>query len=142
MAKRMKTAAQATEKWARKMGQAAQDYREGVESVSESPTMAAAMAQDKYLMGVQQAAQDGKFRRGLEAVSLDEWKRKTVEKGAARLADGSQQAIPKVAATMNQLMDNIAQVKAEVDRMPSNTFEERQARMMAFSRGMHDRPIK
>ena len=142
MARRQITAQQATEKWQRRMSTAGEDYSEGVKAVTDSPTQAAAAAKQKYVAGVEAAARSGRYERGLEAVSLEEWKQKAIEKGAGRLASGAQAAVPKVRQRMEQILANGRDVQQIVHQMPSDTPEQRMQRALVWMQEMHARPVK
>lgn len=142
MARRRVTAAQATAKWERRMATAGEDYSEGVRAVTESPTQAAAAAKSKYVAGVEAAARSGRYERGLEAVSLEEWKQKAVDKGSARLASGAQAAVPKMRSRMEQILRNEEEVLAIVEAMPSDTVEQRMQRALTWMMEMNKRPVK
>lgn len=142
MARRQITAAQATDKWQRRMATAGEDYADGVRAVTDSPTQAAAAAKSKYVAGVESAARTGRYERGLEAVSLEEWKSKAIEKGAARLASGAQAAVPKVRSRMEQILANGREVQQIVEAMPDDTPEQRMQRALVWMQEMHKRPVK
>ena len=142
MARRRMTAQQAAEKWKRRMQTAGEDYAMGVRAVTESPTAAAAAAAPKYAAGVQRSVDEGRFQRGLEKVSLQEWKDKSIEKGQARLASGAAAAEAKVQDTMGKIMTNVDEVLAIVERMPTDTPEQRMQRALVWMQEMHNRPVK
>lgn len=138
----MKTAAQSAANWKKRMAVASEDYKAGIERVSEAPGAAAAAAADRYAQGVAEAVASGKYAERAASVSLGDWKRLTLEKGPARLAQGAAAAEAKVQATMGQILSNIEAVKAEIDSMPKATLEDRIARSVAYMRGMAARPIR
>lgn len=142
MARRRMTAEQAADKWERKMQTASTDYVAGVEAVTENPMEAAAAAAPKYQRGVQESVESGRYQRGLTAVSLSDWKDNAKTKGAARLASGAAAAAPKMRMRMQQLMSNVEEVQSIINRMPSDTPEQRIERATAWMREMHKRPIK
>src|ERR1700675_715182 len=90
------TADQIVDKQIRRAQQASQDYINGVNGVTESPTAKAAAKKDKYLAGVQQSVSDGTYESSLMAVSTQDWKSATVEKGGQRWAPGVAASRPKL----------------------------------------------
>ncbi len=130
------TAAQAADKWKRRLQASTEDIRIGVTAVTEAPTELAAQAADKYLAGVQAAVATGKYQRGLRRVSLQDWKDATLGKGLQRIASGAEAAVPKVTAFMQQLIPFEERLMAEVDAMPNLTLEDSIARMGFWARGM------
>ena len=136
------TAAEATEKWGRRLKGSGEDIRRGIDRVTEAPGQKAARAADKMLAGVQQSISDGTWQSQVAGVSLEEWKEKAKNKGIGRIAAGVDAAMPKHVQTMERVLAAVDATKAEVDRMPSTTLEDRINRMVAFSRGMSSRKIK
>lgn len=142
MARRRLTAEQAADKWQRRMQTAAEDYTTGVNAVTESPTAAAAEQANKYQVGVQEAVAQGRFQRGLERVSLQDWKTAAVEKGAPRLATGATAAAPLVRTRLQQIFAAQDEVLAIVDQMPTDTLEQRIAKSTRWQMEMSRRRVK
>ena len=131
--------AQYYEKWARRLKGASTDIRNGVERVSEAPGQSAARSADKLLQNFTAAVNSGKWQRNVAAVSLEDWKRATLEKGINRIAAGVDSAESKVLRSADKLLADVDAVKSEVDRMPNVSLEDNIARMTAWARGMHQR---
>lgn len=124
------------EKHARRLKGATEDIRRGVERVSEAPTKLAAAKKDKMRAGIVAAIDSGKWERGLNRVSLEDWKRQMVDKGVGRIAagvDGAADKIKNFAAELLPFVDN--EVK-KVKGMPDVTLEDNINRMTSFVRGM------
>lgn len=124
------------EKHARRLKGSIEDIRSGVSKVTESPTAKAAKKQDKMLAGVQAAVTSGKWAQRLNAVSLDEWKQKTLDKGLGRIASGIDGAHDKVVAFANQLLPFESGLKDQISKMPDLTLEDSVNRATAWIRGM------
>ncbi|MDD3428108.1 MAG: hypothetical protein PHR42_04150 [Caldisericia bacterium] len=124
------------EKQARRLKGAIEDIRAGVSRVTESPTAKAATKSDKMLAGVQRAVQSGKWGARLKAVSLDEWKQKTIEKGLGRISSGIDGAHDKVVSFAAQLLPYQADLQKQIEKMPDLTLEDSLNRMVTFIRGM------
>ena len=126
----------AAQKQIKRAQNSTQEYRDGVSRVTESPTAKAAQKLDKYQQGVLDALNSGKTRAALEAVSTEDWKRATLGKGASRYSSGVQDAADKIVNFHSQLSAFMAGHKAEMDRMPDATAEDRINKMVANVRGM------
>ena len=125
-----------TEKHARRLKGSIEDIRSGVSKVTESPTAKAAAKQDKMLAGVQAAVTSGKWAARLKAVSLDQWKEKTLNKGLGRIASGIDGAHDKVVAFAEQLLPFEASLKEQINKLPDLTLEDSVNRATAWIRGM------
>ena len=124
------------EKHARRLKASLPDVRSGVERVTESPTEKAALAQDKYLLGIQEAVTSGKWAAGLRRVSLSDWKDKMINKGINRISGGIDAAADKVVAFAQDLLPFEASLQAQIEGMPDMTLEDSIGRVTAWMRGM------
>jgi len=106
---------------------AGDDYKAGVEAVTEAPTVKAAEKKDKYLAGVQ--AKVDFWEKRLRRVSLDEWKRATIEK-ADRFSDGVAKAEEKIRAFVSAWQPILAEIQRAVRAMPDKTDADREKRMI------------
>lgn len=123
-------------KWAANTKQAVKAYEAGIQAVDQSPTEAAANKADKYVQGVQDAVNSGKFQQNLRAVSLADWKQASISKGARRISDGVTAAQPKMQQVMAQLLPQIQAIQQSVKAMPDTTESDREARMVENMRRM------
>ena len=126
------------EKWARRTAAATNDYSNGIRRVREAPGQKAAAKADKYLSGVQQSHAEGKWQARVAAVSLGDWQKAAVEKGAGRISAGVTAAQGDMQRFGQQLLSHVDSVQAEVHAMPDNTLEERIARMVHSTRRMSE----
>lgn len=117
-------------KWSRNGKASVQSYIAGVQSVTESPTAAAARNIDKYQAGVQEAIESGKLQRGLQRVTKENWIAATVNVGAQRLASGFTKGEQKFQGFMTEFLPFVQGVQQQVKAMPSATPEERDQRML------------
>ncbi len=122
------SASEATDKHAKRTVGAVEDYKAGVARVDESPTAKAAAAEDKWAAGVEKARQSGKFKAGLNRVSLEEWKSKTIKKGAGRIAAGVEEAKPKPRAFFEEYLPYQVALQSKLASMSDNTLEDSIAR--------------
>ncbi len=130
------TSAQIQEKWSRNLSNAIPSIKAGVQAVTESPTQKAASQVDRYVRGVQEAAQTGTWQEGLNSVTLEDWKMATAEKGTARIADGVAKAKTKMQRFFDQLLPHTDMVRQTISGMPKGTEQDSDARMLAASRLM------
>ena len=124
------------EKHARRLKAATEDMRKGIEAVTEAPTAKAAKKMDKLRTNLLKAIDSGKMAKRLNAVTLDEWKRKTIDVGIGRVSAGIDASAAKVEDFAGQLLPHIDKLKAEIDRLPDVTLDDSINRMVAFTRGM------
>jgi len=124
------------EKHNRRLKAAVEDMRAGVERVTESPTAKAAAKADKMRAEIVRSIDSGKWAAGLKRVSLEEWKRKMIDKGVGRVAAGIDSAADKVEAFAADLLPHIDAGKASIDKLPDVTLEDSIQRMTAFTRHM------
>jgi len=124
------------DKHAQRLKGAVEDIRRGVERVTEAPTAKAASKGEKMLANLGEAVRSGKWAARLRAVTLEEWKSKTTEKGIGRIAAGVDAARGKQVAFAEQLFEHENRLLAEVDKMPDLTVEDSISRATAWIRGM------
>jgi len=125
------------EKWQKNMAGSTAYISKGIDRVTESPMEKAAAKQDKMLNNLNEAVQKGKWKRGLESVTLDEWKKKFKDQGVARIAGGASAAVPKMQRFADQLLPFQDAAKRKIDAMPDTTFEDRLNKSQAWIREMH-----
>ena len=129
------TAAEFAEKWKRRTQGATGDYQRGIERVTEAPGMKASARADAYASGVQRAVQEGRFQRGSESVSLEEWRRKAINKGVGRIAQGVEEAGTRVQSFAQELLAYEDQVVAGLPER--GDVEQNINRSAEFQRKMH-----
>lgn len=90
------------DKWARRAASAGQDYRLGVQATTDwaGPTAA---AETVYVQAVTEAANAGRFGRGVQNAGTQKWKDRAIAVGAQRFATG-------VAAAENEYRNAIGPV--------------------------------
>lgn len=127
--------AQVAQRWAQRLGASVDKIRQGVQSVTTSPTQAAAAAVNTWQARVADPNTARKFQASLGRVSLADWQNAMINKGIPRISTGAQAAIPKFTAFMQQFLpfeDNIAN---QVRQMPKATLDDRINRAIAQIRG-------
>jgi hypothetical protein len=124
------------EKQIRRSQEASGDYLKGVDSVTESPTKKAVAKKDKLKANWNKAIDDGKWADACEAVSVDEWKKKTKEKGGMRYAAGVEAAKDDIVAFHEEFGSFLDGHMATIDKLPDATPEQRIQKMVANARGI------
>jgi len=79
-----------SDKWVRRAGQSAQDYKQGVLNPRTSWQEATENAAEAQAAGVQEAIADGRFAKGVAAAGNTKWQAKAASKGADRFGPGVQ----------------------------------------------------
>jgi hypothetical protein len=130
------TPSQYREKHNRRLKASIEDIRAGVLAVTDSPTAAAAKKADKMLAELNRAVTSGKWAARLNAITVDEWKTKTINKGIPRIATGIDEAGPKVEAFASQLLPFEANLMTQVERLPDVTLEDSITRATTWIREM------
>lgn len=130
------TASQFQEKHANNLKASTTYITQGIERVTESPTLKAAAKKDKMRAGILKAIDDGKWENGLKRVSTEQWKQAAIEKGIPRIAAGIDGAKDKVVAFAEQLLPHIDAGVSKVSKMPDVTLEDSIQRMTTMTRHM------
>lgn len=124
------------DKWSKNLKGSTDEIRKGVNRVTEAPGVAAAAKVDKMKQRLVQSIDDGTWEERVSAVSLEEWKRKTLDKGIQRISAGVDAANGKVVDFHNQLADHQETIDRELDGMPDISLEDGIARSAAQIRAM------
>lgn len=97
-------------KWARRAASAAGEYEEGIKMTPKSWAAAAKGAERNYVQGVTQAANAGRFGKGVDRVGDQKWKKNAAEKGPARFSQGVGVAQPDYANGVGPYLEAIGRV--------------------------------
>jgi hypothetical protein len=130
------TPQQIAAKWAAGVTNGVENYRAGVAAVSVAPTESAIAAIPRYVEGVNRAVADGRVEAGLRRVTLADWQRATLDKGAPRLATGARAAEGDFAQFMTEFMPFVEQVRAQLP--PRGSLDENLARMVQNARALSE----
>lgn len=131
MAKNMKNGGDVARKWSRNLAGSTESIKAGVQAVTRAPTESAAARQDAYVQGVERAAANGKWRRGLQRVTLPDWQASMLNKGLARIGSGAAAAVPKMESFMNDWLPYEQQLQQKLQSMPRGDLQTNIARMIA-----------
>ena len=132
------TPEQAAQKWRERASAATEDYRKGIERVTESPTAKAAQSAEKMLQKIMEAIQSGRWAAALNAVSLADWKAAATTKGVARMAAGVAAGESKQRAYYARVFPFLESLQAEIAAMPNLTIEDSIQRAGHFMRRMNE----
>jgi len=128
--------AEIAEKHARRTKGAVQDMIKGVDNVTVAPGQLAGKKEAKLIQNWNESVTSGRWKRGVEKVSLEEWKASMKDKGAQRVAAGIDAARGKVEAFYAELLPFQADLSAKVAGMPDLTIEDSIQRASTWIRGM------
>lgn len=95
-----------------------------VDKVTEAPTAKAVRKLDKMRANYLAAIDGGKVERGLNRVTLEDWKRAMKEKGIPNISRGLDYARPKIEAFYREFLPFLEGVQAELEGMPDTTLED------------------
>lgn len=123
-------------KWVTRTSAAAQDYAQGVAQTDKDPTALAIAAQARLLQNFQTSVTSGKWANRLRATGKAGWQSAVASKGVANFQNGVSAARDKVAAAAGPLLAFEANLQRQVQGMPNVTDADREARMLAWIRGM------
>lgn len=123
------------EKQIRRVQQASEDVRAGVQRVDEAPGAKAAAKQEKLVQAFLEAIRTGKWQTRVAGVTLEEWRQAMLSKGVPRIAEGIAAARGDIEDFWREFLPHLERVVAEVERMPDTTLEERIQRAVAQMRG-------
>ena len=126
--------AEYSEKWGRKLKGSTEDIRRGVERVTEAPGKKAAAKVAKMKANLIKSIEDGTWERRVGAVTLGEWKDKTLEKGIGRISQGVDGAGTKMQDFASEFFPHLEEGQRKVESMPDITLEDNISRATAMMR--------
>lgn len=132
------TPQQAADDWANNLGASTSKMQRGINAVTQAPGMAAAAQKDKWLAGIQQSA--NKWATNVAAVSLDYWKQQTAGIGLQRVGQGATAKKGKMLKHLTSWLPYMDAQGQMLQSMPSVTYEQRKARMIAAIDHAHAYP--
>lgn len=123
-------------KWVTRTSAASQDYVDGVTNTTKDPAALAIAAIPRMRARVLEAIDTGKVADGLRKSGKAGWIAAVQAKGAANFVAGVSAAEQKVATAFGPLLAFENNLQRQVGGMPANTDAEREARALAWMRGM------
>jgi len=128
------------DQWAEKMvtnaANAGSRWLAGVKAPRKNPIEAAKAAQNKWANKVREAIEQGRFAAGLDNVDLDEMYAIIEAGGETPYTSGVRRREGKVRRVVSELRNQVLALAQELDKMPTDTAEQREAKMIAAKRGM------
>ena len=107
----------------------AANYKDGINSTTVNPMALAAANAQGYLLGVQQAVNDGRFQAALNNASPAVWKANATGPGVQNLQTGAIKGAPKYSAFTAKFGPVWDSVSAQVKTMPKGGWAAAVARM-------------
>jgi hypothetical protein len=132
-----KTLQQTVQNWTNSAPTAQQNYVAGIQGTNVDVVGRAIANASVAATNYQIAITSGLWARKLQAVGTSGWKAAAVAK-ASNFATGLSAGAPKYQAAMSTWLPIIDAAAANVNNMPSGTQAASEARMVAFSRALHD----
>jgi len=124
------------DKWVTRTSAASQDYADGVAQTDKDPTSLAIASQARLLLNFQNAVNSGEWAAALRAVGKAGWQAAVAAKGVANFQNGVSAARDKVVAAAVPLLAFETNLQRQVQGMPNVTDADREARALAWMRGM------
>ena len=126
------------DKWSTRSSAAAPDYAAGAQATDKDPTQLAIQAAPRWFAKVQDAYNQGRFQAGLARAGKAGWLAGVTGKGQQNYANsvGSAAVKSKVATVFGQLLPFEANLQAQIATMPNVTDADKEARAIAWMRGM------
>lgn len=116
------------DKWARRMADSGQDYKDGIDAVDVNPGQLAADHANDAKANYAAVMNDGSWARKVASTPVQDWKNAAKNLGAPRLVDGVTKGKPKVNRYLAAAGPMYDQIRATVRAMPKSTPAERRAR--------------
>lgn len=134
------TAEEYAKDWGQGLSGATERIRRGITKTTEAPGVKAANQSARYVQGVQNKAELWKSR--VSGVSLEDWKKKFIDKGLGRIAQGVTSALPEQVAMATKLLAAVDAAVIESNKIPKGDIEASVQRAAAFMRQMSKAKIR
>ena len=129
-------AATVVAKWQQRSSAAQTDYAAGVQNTASDPTALAIAAGPRYLHKVTESFNSGKWANGLRRVGKQGWQDAVASKGVNNYVTGINAATATATAAFTRLLSFETGLQSTINSMPNVTDADREARMLAWVRGM------
>jgi len=129
-------------KWAKRLKAATSEMKDGVNRVTEAPSVAAIKAQEKMLANLIESIEDGTWAKRLGNVSLTDWQNAFIDKGIPRISKGVDGADGKMKDFGSWLNERIDSGQSKIDKMPDLTLDDSVARAETWIRHMAEKKYK
>lgn len=118
--------------WGQGFGASGAKYQRGVQNVKDAPNAKAAAALPRWIASVTSKAVQDKFVARNNAVTLESWKKSTIEYGVQNLSRGATKGAPKYQAFAGSFYPHLDAGLAKVSAMPNVTLQDRISRAVAM----------
>jgi len=125
---------QVAQKWSRNLQGAGESIRQGIDAVTEAPSVKAIRQQDVMVANFQASVASGKWARNLSKIGLAEWQDKFKTIGIPRITAGAAAAIPKMESFLTQFLPYLQQGVNALQQMPRGSLETNIQRSVAMIR--------
>jgi hypothetical protein len=98
------------ERWSRRASAASPDYQSGVEKTTRDWSAASIAAEGAYKQGVTEAANAGRFGKGVSKAGTAKWRKRASEVGPSRYSQGVTVAQPEFQAGFAPYAEAISRV--------------------------------
>jgi hypothetical protein len=119
-------------------GQATTAWETGTQNPSKSPTGEMKRAGKKYDLAMQAAIRDQAWQKAVADLKDEDIFTMAAKVGGAAWAAGISARADKIQRAYALLMPKLAAHLAKIDAMPTDTPEQREAKMLANLRGMRE----
>lgn len=134
------TAEEYAKDWGQGLAQAGERIRRGINRTTEAPGTKAAAQSARYLAGVQ--AKQELWKSRVAGVSLEDWKKKFIDKGLGRIAAGVTSAQPEQVIMAGKLLAAVDAAVSKVNTIPKGDIEASIQRAATFMREMQKAKIR
>jgi hypothetical protein len=130
------SSAEIVEKQIRTAADRLEDLRKGIRESVKNPMERAKKRKEKMRRNFNKALEDGTWEAGLDSISHETYKRITEEKAGERYVSGLESARDVMLDFQEQIKPVRDALEKKIDGMPDDTYENREARMLANARGL------
>ena len=112
------------------------EYKAGVEAPARNPIEEAIKKNAKRIANLQKSLREKTWEKTMAKLSLEDWKKPTLELGAERFIRGVEAKEGKIRAFIDRFQPLLSTHVSAVEAMPDVSDAEREARMLANLRGL------
>lgn len=126
--------------WADKMieraGRASAEWLDGVLSPKKNPVEAAIAADGKRKQRLEEAEREGRWKKAMQQVDVDAMYEAIEDGGEEAYRRGIERRKSKIIGKIGKLRPLVHALAETIDKMPQDTDQQREERMLAARRGM------
>lgn len=132
MAKRRLTPAEATARLVQGAQNAVGRYVDGIKNTDVNPLERAAAKAQKAAAGYAEAISSGRWVKGLQSSSKEEWMQNAISGGGSLYTAGIQAKQAKIQRKLGPALEQTYNVADSVANMPTDTIQQRIAKSQAY----------